>query len=72
MDTIQIPYSEYEEMKEKLAILKDSQLLEKVNKLVDLLFQEKYGLYLGDYTEDLTEVSLNQGWPESKSNWDEV
>jgi hypothetical protein len=72
VDSIQLPTSEYEEMKEKLAILQDSKLLEKVNKLVDLLFQEKYGLYLGDYTEDLKEASLNQSWPESKSCWDEV
>jgi hypothetical protein len=24
------------------------------------MYQEKYGLYLGDYTEDLEEYSLNQ------------
>ncbi|MBM4176099.1 MAG: hypothetical protein FJ213_07990 [Ignavibacteria bacterium] len=72
MDTIQLPYSEYEEMKEKLKLLKDSQLVEKVNKLVDLLYQEKYGLYLGDYTEDLKEASINRSWAENKSSWDEV
>ena len=59
-------------MKEELQLLKDSELLKKMNRLNDLLFQEKYGLYLGNYTEDLTEASLNQNYSSEKSVWDEL
>ena len=62
MDTIQIPLSEYQMMQEELALLRSTELLEKMNRLVDLLFQEKYGLYMQDYTEDLTAYSVNNLW----------
>lgn len=71
-NTIQIPVKEYEEMKEQLALLKDNSLLEKMNRLVELLYEEKYGLYLGNDTHDLTEASLKKNWPSQKSSWDDV
>ncbi|MBD0280365.1 MAG: hypothetical protein ICV51_06910 [Flavisolibacter sp.] len=71
-DTVQIPRQEYEALKEEIALLKDNELLQKVNRLVDLLFEEKYGLYLGNYTGDLTEAVLQNAWPSEKSAWDNV
>lgn len=49
-NVIQIPVEEYEAMKEEIALLKDNVLLHKMNRLVELLYEEKYGLYLGNYT----------------------
>ena len=71
-DTVQIPRQEYEALKEEIALLKDNELLQKVNRLVDLLFEEKYGLYLGNYTGDLTEAALKNAWDSQKSAWDNV
>jgi len=71
-ETIQISLKEYESMKEEISLLKDSVLLQKLNKLVDILFQEKYGLYLSDDTSDLTEASVQRNWSHEKSVWDNV
>ena len=71
-DTVQIPRQEYEALKEEIALLKDNELLQKVNRLVDLLFEEKYGLYLENYTGDLTEAALKNAWDSQKSAWDNV
>jgi len=59
-------------LQEELALLKNSELLQNVNKLIDFLYQDKYGLYMGDYTEDLTERSLNESWENEPSGWDNV
>ncbi len=72
MQTIEIPLSEYEKLREELSLLKDTELLARINKLIDLLYQDKYGLYLGEYTEDLTEHSVNNGWEDHDSGWDKV
>ena len=61
-NVIQIPVEEYEAMKEEIALLKDNVLLHKLNRLVELLYEEKYGLYLGNYTSDLTEASIQKNW----------
>ncbi len=72
MDTIQLTTSEYNEMKERLSLLKDNHLLEKVNRIIDLMYEDKYGLYLNDFTEDLTEVSISQFFSNEPSLWDNV
>ncbi|MCX8010580.1 MAG: hypothetical protein N3A61_05460 [Ignavibacteria bacterium] len=72
METIQISLSEYQSMKEQLKLLKDNELLLKINKLIDLLFEEKYGLYLGNHTEDLTEYFINENLKEKESDWDKL
>ena len=72
IETIQISVKEYEAMKEELSLLKDNTLLEKLNRLVDLLYEEKYGLYLGNNTSDLTETSVLKNWPSPNSVWDHV
>jgi hypothetical protein len=72
METIQIPLSEYNSLKEEIKLLKNSELISKINKLLDLMYQEKYGLYLGSYTGDLEEYSMNQNYNESTNAWDNL
>ena len=72
IETIQISVKEYEAMKEELSLLRNNALLEKLNKLVDLLYEEKYGLYLGNNMNDLTEASVLKNWQSSNSVWDHV
>lgn len=71
-ETIQISLKEYEAMKEELSLLKDTALLKKMNRLVELLYEEKYGMYLGNDTSDLTENSINHNWISQNSAWDNV
>lgn len=71
-NVIQIPLKEYENMKEKLALLQDGELLKKLSRLVDLLYEEKYGLYLGNDTSDLTSASLHSAFPKPNTAWDNV
>lgn len=71
-ETIQISVKEYEAMKEELTLLKNNILLEKMNRLIDLLYEEKYGLYLGNNTNDLTEASVLKNWQPSNDAWDNV
>ena len=61
-ETIELPVSEYERMQEELSLLKNSDLLKKVNQLVDFLYQDKYGFYTGDFTDDLTEYAVDNAW----------
>lgn len=58
----------------ELKILRDQELLIKINNVIDALFENKYGLYLGNYTDDLTEASLNnvKEWIESGDSWNNV
>lgn len=59
---MEIPVSEYQRLQDELSMLKDTELLKKLNRLVDYLYQDKYGLYLGDNTDDLTEFAIAGGW----------
>lgn len=68
MDTIQISLAEYRFMQEELALLRDTELLAKMNRLIEVLFQEKYGLFMQDYTEDLTAHSVNNAWKKEDTN----
>ena len=70
-EIIEIPIAEYNAMKEEIALLKDQPLLKKVNRLVELLYEEKYGLYLGDDTSDLSEAVTQKNYT-LQSNWDNV
>lgn len=71
-DVIQIPVKEYEAMKETITLLKDGDLIQKMTRLIELVYEEKYGLYMGDSTTDLTDASIKKSWPESNSTWDHV
>jgi len=71
-DTIELPVSEYKRMQEELSLLKNSDLMKKVNQLVDSLYQDKYGFYMGDFTDDLTEYAVDSAWDDTTSDWDNV
>ena len=62
MSLIQIPLEEYNTMQEELQLLRNTDLLTKMNRLVDILLEEKYGLFMKDYTADLTESAINNAW----------
>lgn len=69
---MQIPVAEYQRLQEELTLLKNTELLQQLNRLVELLYQDKFGLYMGDYTADLTEASINTSWNDEPSPWDNV
>jgi hypothetical protein len=62
MDTITIPLNEYKRLKEEANLFQDKEFMNRVNKLIDLIYQEKYGLYLGNYTEDLTDQIISDNF----------
>jgi hypothetical protein len=74
MQTVTIPTDEYSALKNELSLLKEQELLFKVNNLIDLLYESKYGLYLGDFTDDLTQANINsiEEWKISGDVWNEV
>lgn len=72
MQTIEISLTEYQRLQDELSLLKDNELLTKVNKLVDYLYQDKYGLYMGDNTDDLTEAAMSNVWEDEESVWDKL
>jgi len=72
MNSISIPISEYQRLTKELELLRNSDLLLKMNHLIDLLFQDKYGLYMSDYTDDLTEYTINKNWTNETSVWDRI
>jgi hypothetical protein len=59
---VQMPVAEYQRLLEELALLKNTELLQKFHRLIDLLYQDKYGLYMGNDTDDLSEYSTNTAW----------
>ena len=71
-DVIEIPIKEYEAMKEAITLLRNTELLQKMNRLIDLMFEEKYGLYLGNDTSDLQSASIQKNWQDQNSSWDHV
>jgi len=72
MQTISIPVTEYQNLTYQLELLKNSELVQKFNHLIDLMFADKYGLYLTDFTDDLTEYSFNTNWKNETSAWDSI
>ena len=70
--TISIPLVEYQSLKEELELLKNTELLNKLNRLIDLMFQEKYGLYLSDFQDDIINEEMKRIWGVAPSNWDNV
>lgn len=72
MQTMEISVTEYQRLQDELSLLKDNELLQKVNRLVDYLYQDKYGLYMGDNTDDLTEAVIADAWEDAPNAWDKV
>ena len=70
--TISIPLVEYQSLKEELELLKNTELVNKLNRLIDLMFQEKYGLYMSDFQDDIVNEEMKRIWGEAPSNWDNV
>jgi hypothetical protein len=72
METITISLNEYNMLKEEAKLLKDKEFMNRVNRLIDLIFQEKYGLYLGNNTDDLTEQIISDNFKKENSDWDKI
>lgn len=70
--TISIPLVEYQSLKEELELLKNTELANKLNRLIDLMFQDKYGLYLSDFQDDIVNEEMKRIWGTAPSNWDNV
>lgn len=70
METVRLPVEEYNMLIAQNKALQQNELLEKINQVLDLMYQNRYGFYLGDYTEDLTEYSINNHFVESTGAWD--
>lgn len=70
--TISIPLAEYQSLKEELELLKNTELVNKLNRLIDLMFQEKYGLYLSDIQDDIVNEEMKRIWGIAPSKWDNV
>ena len=72
MRNIEIPLDEYEKLIRKLELLSDNAFLNKINTLIDLMYESKYGFFMKDFTGDLTESSITEGWDSESSPWDNV
>ncbi len=74
METITIPQTEYELLKEASALLRDADFLHKLNRLAELLLAEKWGIVMPEDTGDLTAASIAnvKEWHTERSAWDGV
>ena len=74
MESITLPKKEYLNLQKEIQFLRDSEFLKRVSELIDMLLEEKYGLFMSNYTDDLTEYSIDreQDWKVDKSGWDNV
>lgn len=74
MEYISLPKSEYNKLTRELSLLKDKKLMNRVNEIIDLMYESKYGIYLGDFTSDLTELTISniKEWEQSGDIWNEV
>ena len=74
METISITKEEYLSLKKENELLKNQEILQKINLLIDLMFEKKYGLYMGDHTDDLTSASIDNlsEWQRDSEAWNEV
>lgn len=74
MEKITLPKNEYLKLKREIQLLLDNEFLKKLKELIDIMFEEKYSLFMSDYTDDLTEYSINseKDWKIDKSEWNNV
>jgi hypothetical protein len=72
MQTITIPKEDFQRLRAENRILRNSPLLKRINHILDLMYEEKYGLYMKDYTDDLTQMSINKSWNNEESAWDKL
>ena len=74
METITIPKKEYELLKEAYALLHDTDFIQKLNRLAELLLAERWGIVMPEDTSALAEASSNSidEWKTERSVWDGV
>ena len=74
MEKITLPKNEYLMLKREIQLLLDNEFLKKLKELIDIMFEEKYSLFMSDYTDDLTEYSINneKDWKIGENRWDNV
>jgi hypothetical protein len=72
MQTITIPLEEYQKLKNMVNLVSDHTLLSKLNTLIDLMYENKYGLFMKDFVDDLTEQTIINCWDDKPSPWDNV
>jgi hypothetical protein len=74
METITISKEEYERLKEIDVLLHDNELLKKLNRLIELLLAEKWGIVMPDDTSDLIEANFNNvtEWKTERNVWDNI
>ena len=61
-------------MKEAYALLHDTDFIQKLNRLAELLLAERWGIVMPEDTSDLAEASFNSidEWKTERSVWDGV
>ncbi len=72
MNAMEISVEEYQKMVQTINTLQNNEMLQKINTLVDVLYENKYGLFMKDYFDDLTEYSIQLGWKDEPSPWDNI
>ena len=74
METVTIPKKEYELLKEAQALLRDSDFIQKLNRLAELVLAERWEIVMPEDTSDLTEASMNNvaEWKKEGNGWDNV
>lgn len=72
MQTITIPMEEYQRLKNIADLFKDEVLIKRLSFLIDVMYEQKYGLYMNNYTGDLTEANLISEWNNEPSLRDNI
>ncbi len=72
MNAMEISVEEYQKMVQTINTLQNNEMLQKINTLVEVLYENKYGLFMKDYYDDLTEYSIQTGWNDEPSPWNNV
>lgn len=74
METVTIPKKEYDLLREAYALLHDTDFIQKLNRLAELVLAEKWGIVMPEDTSDLTEASMNNvgEWKMQESVWDGI
>ena len=74
METVTIPKKEYELLKEAYALLRDTDFIQKLNRLAELILAERWGIVMPEDTSDLTAAGLNNiaEWKKERSVWDDA
>lgn len=74
MDVVELPANVYSSLRKEIDLLRDQSLLIMLNEIIEIMYQNKYGLYLGNYTEDLSAASIDNinEWKIAGHVWDGI